>query len=218
MRKQSRRKGRPGESLLRTTKGQILVMLCRERLTVAECADRLGISNNAARAQLERLERDGLVAKAGSRPGVRKPHAEYELTAEALKLFPRAYEPVLVQVVNVLSDRLRPGAARALLLDAGRQLLQRKIGALRGRRPRQRLAELMEKLNGWGLGIDVTEQPGKTVVRSCSCPIASVVTNRPELCGLFATALGELLGAEVFETCERGESARCRFELVGLGG
>lgn len=203
--------------LFDTTKGKVLVMLCRDRLTVVELADRLSLTDKAVRAQLQRLERDGFVAKAGLRPGVRKPHVEYALTAEALKLFPRAYEPVLVRIVNVLSDRLRAGAARRLLLDAGRQLLEQQLGELHGRSPRQRLTETMEKLNGWNLGIDVTEQPGKTIVRSCSCPIASVIAVHPEVCALFATVLGEFLSADVTESCEKGKSPRCCFELIGSG-
>ncbi len=72
----------------------------------------------------------------------------------------------------------------------------------------------MKKLNGSSLGIDVSEQSGKTVIRSCSCPIASVIVTHPEVCVLFATVLGEILGTNVSESCEKGQSARCHFELT----
>src|SRR5688572_13213377 len=135
------RRKRHRAPLLGTTKGKILIMLCRAPHTVVELADQLRVTRNAVRAQLERLERDGLVAKAGARPGVRRPHVEYELTTEALGLFPRAYEPALTHLVNVLSDRLRPSTTRALLREAARRLLHQHIGKPRGRSPRQRLAE-----------------------------------------------------------------------------
>src|SRR5215208_6098381 len=99
MHNESQRRSGP---LAGTTKWKMLVILCRDRLTVEELADHLSLTDNAVRAQLQRLERDGLVTKAGSRPGVRKPHVEYELTPKALKLFPRAYEPMLVELVDVL--------------------------------------------------------------------------------------------------------------------
>src|SRR5688572_3162881 len=104
------------EAAMSGTRERILVALCRRRQTVSELAGHFGLTENAVRAQLERLERDGLVAKAGSRPGVRKPHVEYGLTPAALKRFPRAYEPVLVQLVSVVTDRLAAGASRAVLV------------------------------------------------------------------------------------------------------
>jgi predicted ArsR family transcriptional regulator len=189
-------------------------MLCRERHTVLELADDLGLTDNAVRAQLERLERDGLVAKAGSRPGVRRPHVEYEVTPAARDLFPRAAETLLVQLVEVLTARLGGNVSGELLMEAGRRLLRQHLGKLRGRGPRQRLAEAMSRLNGAGLGIVVTEEPGRIVIRSCSCPIASLVAVHPEMCARFAAVLGEFLGTEASEACEKGESARCCFEVT----
>jgi predicted ArsR family transcriptional regulator len=215
MRHETRRKRKATESVLGTTKGKILVTLCWKRQTVSELADAMGLTDNAVRAQLQRLERDGMVAKAGSRRGVRKPHVEYELTSDALKLFPRAYEPALIQLVNVLTDRFRTSASRALLLETGRRLLHEHLGEPHARTPRQRVAAMMKRLNGADLGIDVSERSGKTLIRSCSCPIASVIAVHPEVCGLFASLLGEMLGADVSESCEKGESARCRFEVMG---
>lgn len=189
-------------------------MLCRNRHTVDDLANRLGVTHNAIRAQLQRLERDGYVVQAGSRRGVRRPHVEYELRAEALHLFPRAYEPVLNYVVNALTDRLGANASRNVLLEAARRLLRKHLGDVDGRSPRQRLDGAMRSLNGSNLGIEVRRESGKTVIRSCSCPIASVIAVHPEVCAMFATVLGELLGAGVSESCEKGASARCCFEVT----
>src|SRR5437868_6785531 len=107
------------QPLLGTTKGKILIMLCRRRHTVAELAEAMNVTNNAIRAQIQRLVRDGFVAVSGQRRGLRRPHIEYELTAEGLTLFPRAYGPALVRIVDVLADRLSPKTSRSLLLEAG---------------------------------------------------------------------------------------------------
>jgi predicted ArsR family transcriptional regulator len=209
------RKRHAAQPILGSTKGKLLVSLCRKRQIVTELADHLKLTDNAVRAQLQRLERDGLVVKAGSRRGVRRPHVEYELTNEARKLFPIAYEPVLVKVVDVLTDRLPAKASRGLLLEAARRLLRQRLGDVRGRGARQRLTDGLNRLNGSGLGIEVSEEAGgKTVIRACSCPIAAVTAVHPEMCGLFATLLSELLDVDVAESCERGESARCCFELT----
>jgi len=202
------------QHLLGTTRGRILALLCRGRATVTELAAHLHVTDNAVRAQLQRLERDALVVQAGSRAGVRRPHVEYELSPEALNLFPTAYEPVLSNLVQVLADRLQPKLLRQLLLDAGRRLLQQHFGELRGRNPRQRISEIMNKLNGSSFGIDVLEESGRTVVRSCACPVAHVTAAHPEICGLFATVIGETISATVRESCEKGDSPRCCFELM----
>jgi predicted ArsR family transcriptional regulator len=68
----------------------------------------VGLTNNGVRAHLATLERDGIVRQCGTvRPasGGGKPAYVYELTPEAEDLFPRAYEPVLGRLLDVLSER-----------------------------------------------------------------------------------------------------------------
>jgi predicted ArsR family transcriptional regulator len=202
--------------LFGTTRGRVLVLLCRGRQTVAELARALGITNNAIRAQLQRLHRDGLARQAGSRKGVRKPHAEYELTAKALELFPRVYEPFLQTLVDELSDRLPEPVWQGLIAEAGRRLLTQLVvpGKSPARSPRQRLASSLSRLNGSTLGFEMMDVGSKTVIRSCSCPLATVTAAHPEVCQVFASVLSEILGGDVQERCEKGKSPRCSFELA----
>src|SRR5687768_5139012 len=118
-----------------TTKGRILVLLCWDCRTVTDLAAQLGLTENAVRAQLERLVRAGLVRQAGSRRGVRRPHAEYVLTSKARALFPKAYEPVLRVLADVIAEQLPKPAVRDLLLQAGRRLISAHLGRARGRSP-----------------------------------------------------------------------------------
>jgi predicted ArsR family transcriptional regulator len=203
-----------GQHLLTSTRGRILVLLCSGRRTVADIASDIDLTHNAVRAQLQRLQRDGLARPTGSRRGVRRPHAEYELTAQAREMFPRAYEPVLQRLVDVISERLSEKLARDLLVRAGRRLLTEHLGKLTGRSVRQRLEQIMSKLNGSSLGIGLARERGKTIVRSCACPVASVTAAHPELCDVFARLFGEILNADVRQTCEKDESPRCRFEVT----
>src|SRR5688500_796641 len=205
MGKQTARKVVGSPAILGTTKGKILVLLCRRRYTVAELAAELGVTGNAIRAQLKRFQRDSLVLKAGSRHGVRRPHVEYELTAKARHLFPRAYEPVLQNLVDVLMKRLSRSKSHELLLEAGRRLFDQHLGPLRAKGPLPRLTEVMDKLNGSSLGIEVTEKSGKTTIRSCSCPLATVTAEHPEMCGVLADVIGGVLDADVREQCEKGD-------------
>jgi predicted ArsR family transcriptional regulator len=213
MNSQNSRRSGPKKQLLSSTRGRMLVLLCRGRKTVNELAAALGITDNAVRAQLQRFQRDGFARPAGSRSGVRKPHVEYELTDKARQLFPRAYEPMLQTLMGALQDQLPQKTLQALLSEAGRRLVNHHLGELRQRSPRQRLVEIMSKLNGASLGIELADDSAKTVIRSCSCPLASVTAAHPQLCEVFAGVLGELLRANVRERCEKGESPRCCFEI-----
>src|SRR4028119_1918149 len=100
---------------LASTRGRIIGLLRSSSRTVNELAAALNLTDNAVRSHLSTLERDGLVQQSGVRPGLRKPHAVYELTAEAEQLFPKAYAPLLNQVLDVLDERLAPEALEAVL-------------------------------------------------------------------------------------------------------
>src|SRR5262245_6774408 len=104
--------------LFGTTRGKMLVLICYGHRTVVELAADVGLTRNAVRAQLQRLERDGIASKRRLRPSVRRPHVEYELTPNARRLFPRAYEPVLRNVVDVLTRRLPAKTWHNLLSEA----------------------------------------------------------------------------------------------------
>src|SRR5215210_9438667 len=80
-----------------STRGRIVALLRRASRTVDELAAALDLTDNAVRAHLATLERDGLVEQRGVRRGRGKPAYAYDLTSEAEALFPKAYEPVLRQ-------------------------------------------------------------------------------------------------------------------------
>src|SRR5438067_2004438 len=88
-----------------STRGQILDLLRRGTETVNDLAAALGLTDNAVRAHLTALERDGLVRPSGTRRGPRKPTVTYALSPEAEQLFPKEYGPILRQLLDVLKDR-----------------------------------------------------------------------------------------------------------------
>src|SRR5690349_11890704 len=97
---------RPEDRFWETTRGQILVLIRRGTETVNELASVLGLTDNAVRAHLAVLERDGLVRPSGTRRGPRKPTVTYELSPEAEQLFPKEYGPILRTLLDTLVDRL----------------------------------------------------------------------------------------------------------------
>ena len=198
---------------LGTTRGKLLLLMCRGPRTVNEMAEALGVTDNAVRAQLTNLQSEELVRQVGLRPGLRKPHVDYELTPKARRSFPTAHEPVLACLVDVLRERLDPEQARSLMKETARRLLTASVGQLREGEPRERAGELLEKLREVAPGVSLQEEQGLLRVRACGCPLASVTESHPEVCGLLAEVLGELLATGVREHCDRNESPRCCFEV-----
>src|SRR5262245_6681429 len=106
-----------------STRGRILLLLRREDRTVNDLAAAPGLADNAVRAHLDRLERDGLVRATGTRPGPRKPNITFGLSPEARQhLFPKMYGPVLGHLLDELADRLSARKRDELVRAAGRRL------------------------------------------------------------------------------------------------
>src|SRR6187455_2655988 len=103
-----------------STRGQFVTILRSSACTVDELATRLELTDNAVRAHLATLERDGLVRQSGLRRGPRKPHFTYALTEDADKLFPKAYDALLNQLIAVLKHRLEPAEIEDVLREVGR--------------------------------------------------------------------------------------------------
>ena len=98
-------RARWNERFLATTRGRIVGLLRTGSRTVNELAEALELTDNAVRAHLAGLERDGLVEQEGVRRGIGKPAHVFRLTEEAESLFPKAYA-FLAAELRRLSEQL----------------------------------------------------------------------------------------------------------------
>jgi predicted ArsR family transcriptional regulator len=197
-----------------STRGRIVTLLRRTGLTVDELAGELGLTDNGVRAHLATLERDGIVRQRGSvrrTNGGGKPAYVYELTPEAEDLFPKAYAPVLLRLLDVLSARLGPEESEALLRAVGRNLAEERTTPSDD--VHARLEAAVNVLNELGGLAELEERDGGLVIRGYSCPLAAVTPEHPEVCRMAETLLAELAGVPIHEHCDRGESPRCCFEV-----
>src|ERR1043165_4410363 len=89
-------------------RGRILTLLRRDPRSVEELAAELEVTDNAVRAPLVALEREGMVDGAGVRRtgGVGKPATLYRIVPEAEDVFSTAYAPVLRALLESLQERL----------------------------------------------------------------------------------------------------------------
>jgi predicted ArsR family transcriptional regulator len=193
-----------------STRGQVVTLLRQSEATVEELARILGLTDNAVRAHLAALERDGLVGQRGLRRGVGKPAYTYALTPEAEFLFPKAYGAVLDQLLEVLGEQLPPAAVDELMREVGHRLAAGRTvpaGDLRARV--EGALEVVRELGGLA-----TAEPadGGFVILGRSCPLAAAVAGHPETCLLAEALLADVIGAPVRQACDPN-IPRCRFEV-----
>lgn len=196
-----------------STHGKIVTLLRRASRTVEELAQALDLTDNAVRAQLAALERDGLIQESGRRRSSSKPASLYTLTPVAEELFPKAYGPVLRQLLEELNERMSSEEVEAVLRSTGRRL------AAQWPLPRGELQTRVEAavsvLNALGGLAELERRNGTYVIQGYSCPLAAAVPGHPEVCRLAETLLTSLIDAPVQARCEHGETLRCHFIVPG---
>src|SRR5215207_6511868 len=203
------------QKFFESTRGQLVTLLRRGGRTVEELAQVLVLTDNGVRAHLATLERDGLVQQRGSvrrSSGGGKPAYVYELTSEAENLFPKAYEPVLHRLLDVLSERIGPEESEMLLRAVGNRLAEGQTVPEDG--IHVRLEAAVAVLNELGGLAELEERDGSFVIRGYSCPLAAVTPNHPEVCRMAESLVTELAGVPVGERCDRGKRPRCCFEVA----
>jgi predicted ArsR family transcriptional regulator len=113
------------QQLLDTGRGRIVTLLRKGGLTVDDIASTLNLTPNAVRAQLSVMERDGVVQRAGLRPGTTRPSHVFALTPEVEQLLSQAYLPFLARLVRVFSNALPVEQVDVLMRTLGKELGQR---------------------------------------------------------------------------------------------
>ena len=114
------------QQLLDTSRGRIVTLLQAGNLTADDVATKLGLTRSAVRAQITAMERDGVVQKAGKRPGTTRPSHVYALSAQVEQLLSKAYVPLLTHLVGVFAETL-PGSRSKAAAANGHQTRSRFV-------------------------------------------------------------------------------------------
>ena len=201
------------ERLLESTRGQILALLHDQPRTVNDLAAALHITDNAVRAHLISLERDGLVQRRGIRQGVRKPHVAYGLTADAEHIFPKAYGLLLNHLLASISRRLDRRQLRATMRDVGHALATEVADHMKNKKGGERLGAAADVIRKLGGAPAVFRIDGQNIIRGNTCPLAAITANYPDACLIVETLLADIMGVPVRERCTRGQPPSCCFEV-----
>jgi predicted ArsR family transcriptional regulator len=184
-------------------------------MTTDELAGALGLTDNAIRAHLATLERDGLVQARGERREGRigKPATVYAVAPEVDALFSKAYIPLLTSLLSALGERLTARELSELLEDVGTRLaagVAHTSGELS-----QRVAAASSLLNQLGglSSVEEVEAGTRYNIQGCGCPLGVAVGERPEVCEAMVALISKLTSANVRSCCRHGDRPSCCFEI-----
>jgi predicted ArsR family transcriptional regulator len=134
------------------------------------------------------------------------------LTEDAERLFPKAYDVLLNQLIVVLKDRLKPAEIEQVLREVGRAVAA-GTPAGNGSNIKTHIRRALKFLETIGGAVKVDHNGDKIVIASSSCPLAAAVSVHPEVCRLAETMVAEIVKVPVAEHCDRDGRPRCRFEI-----
>ncbi len=196
-----------------STRGKIVLALRESARTVNDLAAALGLTDNAVRAHLLTLERDGLVEPGGTIKGYRKPHSVFRLTAEARHVFPAFYDSLFNRLMDAVKRRMSDSSLASVLEEVGREM--GAGNAADPARPLQdRVQNALNALQELGGTATAATEDGKVAIKGGGCPFADAVVEHPEVCKIAESLVQEIVGEPVSETCDRSSSApKCRFVI-----
>ena len=199
-----------------STRGKIVDALRNRRAASAfELAAEFGLSANAIRQQLVILERDGLVVGKSVRRGKTKPTHEYELTAEANRYFPQAYDRMLNAVLREVRSTSGDAAVAQIFANVGKRAGERMALRVAGKSVPEKLAAVADSIRNTGVTVDVEQQGDTVVLREHNCPYASVVAEHPECCTAIHTMLDGVIDTDIKQTESLATGGNtCRFEVA----
>jgi predicted ArsR family transcriptional regulator len=199
--------------VLASTRGQILQLLRPKDQTVNDLAAALELTDNAVRAHLLSLERDGLILQSGTQPGVRKPHVTYALSTDAEQVFPKAYGPLVDLILTVFERKMTPAELESGMREVGRKVASEHLGEVKGKTRQQRINAALRILSDLGGAARFEKSEGKHFIRGHGCPLAAATGHHPEACLIAESLLTEVIGAPVKEHCVRQPQPSCCFEI-----
>jgi len=204
------------QQLLDTSRGRIVTLLQGGGLTADDIATRLRLTRSAIRLQITAMERDGVVRKAGKRPGATRPSHVFELTPEVEKLLSKAYIPVLTHLVDVFAESLPAQQLESLLRKTGEALaneLSQGKPSAGGLKSRVVAASAM--LNEHLGALTHVDGNGSLAIRGTGCPLAALTGKHRGVCLALESLVAQIVGAPVHECCDRAERPKCCFEIEG---
>lgn len=211
------------ETILARSPGQRILMLLKMHgaNTAAVLGKKLGITGEAVRQQLVRLNEEGLVASYSQSRGVGRPSQYWDLTPHGHARFPDTHAQLTVQLLSSVRDLLGQEALDTLIGARESQTREVYHAAMN---QTTNLTERVEKLaelrtaEGYMAEVEV-DKNGKLLFIENHCPICAAATACQGFCRAELSIFRELLGTDV--KVEREEyilsgDRRCTYSIQRL--
>lgn len=173
------------------TRLDILETLLRQELSSQSLAEMLRVSPAAVRQHLTTLEALGLVRRRKVVTQPSRPTYLYKVSAQGMRVFPKRYDLLLTQIIEVLAEQQGTAGAGAVIESAAKKIAARAREHLaRSSAPErwQRLLDWLETEFSWQAA--VTEEAGDTRRLTIhQCPLQDLSKTTPDVCGVFFTTL-----------------------------
>jgi predicted ArsR family transcriptional regulator len=180
---------------------------------------RLGITGEAARQQLLRLEEQGLVMAVSHVRGVGRPMAMWQLTEAAQRRFPDTHAQLTVDLLSTMRTELGQEAVDAVIGARERATRAAYHDALAGcETVAERVAGLADIRAREGYMAEWSEEPdGSYLLVENHCPICAAAATCQDFCRAELSVFREVLGSDV--SVEREEhilagARRCAYRIT----
>jgi predicted ArsR family transcriptional regulator len=199
------------------TRSSLMAALLRNKggLTVDSLGEALNVTRTAVRQHLATLERDGHVARSGTRSTGGRPQVLYVLTEAGQEQFARRYSWFADLLVGLLKDELGKDGLATKLHSVGAGVataLQR--GSAPSAPLSERLGELSSAMGSLGYETEGTLQGRGREVVAHNCIFHQLAAAHPEICAFDLGFMEKFANAEVehVECMARGQHV-CRFRF-----
>jgi len=193
----------------RGTRAEVLVGLKKgQPLTAKELAEQFGVTPNALRRHLKELEAEGLVRYRREVRGVGGPVFAYTLTEHGERLFPRSYDTVLGEALEMVREQFGTAGVVELFRRRWEEIAERHKPELASLPLHERATRLAQLLTSLGYMAEATSGVPATLVEH-NCTIRAVVDRFPEVCAAEQRFIQEVLGVEVTRQAHMAKGANC---------
>jgi predicted ArsR family transcriptional regulator len=184
----------------------------------SELAAALAISAEAARQQLNRLAREGLIEAQTERGGVGRPSQRWRLTATAEARFPDAHAELTVRLIEAVRAELGEAALERLVTaheQRARAVYAAEMAGAAG--PTEKIARLAAIRTREGYMAEWDDCDGVFLLTENHCPICAAAQACQGFCRAELDLFREVLGPELEVTRTDHIAAgarRCAYRIV----
>jgi len=182
---------------------------------VQELCDLLGVTRNAVRQRISRLEASGLLSSEQESQSRGRPKNVYQVTADGLHSLGEDYRELAVVLWEAIVG-LEDSTARQQLISQVRDRLadrfRRKLTETYS--ADQRLDQLADEMKSSGFNVESDHSAALPILRETNCPFPMLADVDETICQVEREVLEQVLGAPVAfkNRCRDGHHC-CEFEV-----